>query len=311
MCNQNLDIIEQKTSVPRMKHLQLVDYINSLIEDSNLQIGVQIPSTHVYMSEENLLRGLNYVSELGKVEVVYLKGYFVKKISINQACYVFLLLDKNRGQIYHSIFGFLKDMEELDIDFQYLSYKILEPLFKEKLDNNAHYIIDIFLKEGVVDILYLIPPKEKIIIEHDWQELSGNHSYIYQDYSSDIYCSFLQMQDRFKNYEILILIMYPKVNQAQQLNSSFLNYCVKNGFLYSMVLNVRNFCKGNVYIAFSRYDMNDVVPTKLVKTEEYEFGKDVGLISYIYMVVKYILENSITMIVGYNPMQSVVVETRG
>ena len=42
MQNENLDITEQKKPASRMKYLQLVDYINSLIEDGTLQIGDQI-----------------------------------------------------------------------------------------------------------------------------------------------------------------------------------------------------------------------------------------------------------------------------
>ena len=45
MQNENLDITEQKKPASRMKYLQLVDYINSLIEDGTLQIGDQIRIT--------------------------------------------------------------------------------------------------------------------------------------------------------------------------------------------------------------------------------------------------------------------------
>lgn len=84
MQNQNLDITEQKKPASRMKYLQLVDYINSLIEDGTLQIGDQIPSlnqlqTQLHMSKETLLKGLNYLLEMGVIEAIYRKGYFVKK----------------------------------------------------------------------------------------------------------------------------------------------------------------------------------------------------------------------------------------
>ena len=113
MQNQNLDVTEQKKPASRMKYLQLVDYINSLIEDGTLQIGDQIPSlnqlqTQLHMSKETLLKGLNYLLEMGVIEAIYRKGYFVKKISINHSYHVFLLLDKMnvmREQIYRSIFN--------------------------------------------------------------------------------------------------------------------------------------------------------------------------------------------------------------
>lgn len=75
MQNENLDITEQKKPASRMKYLQLVDYINSLIEDGTLQIGDQIPSlnqlqTQLRMSKETLLKGLNYLLEMAIVRLV-------------------------------------------------------------------------------------------------------------------------------------------------------------------------------------------------------------------------------------------------
>ncbi len=165
MQNQNLDVTEQKKPASRMKYLQLVDYINSLIEDGTLQIGDQIPSlnqlqTQLHMSKETLLKGLNYLLEMGVIEAIYRKGYFVKKISINHSYHVFLLLDKMnvmREQIYRSIFNALKDVGDIDIYFHHHNYKVFEKLIKENLGNYTHYIIATFLKEDVTDVLNLIP----------------------------------------------------------------------------------------------------------------------------------------------------------
>ena len=54
MQNQNIDIAEQKKPASRMKYLQLVDYINSLIEDGTLQIGDQIPSLNQLQTQLRL-----------------------------------------------------------------------------------------------------------------------------------------------------------------------------------------------------------------------------------------------------------------
>mgnify|MGYP002414588399 CR=1 FL=1 len=174
MQNENLDITEQKKPASRMKYLQLVDYINSLIEDGTLQIGDQIPSlnqlqTQLRMSKETLLKGLNYLLEMGVIEAIYRKGYFVKKVSINHSYHVFLLLDKMnvmREQIYRSIFKSLKDVGDIDIYFHHHNYKVFEKLIKENLGNYTHYIIATFLKEDVTDVLNLIPAEKRIIIKY-------------------------------------------------------------------------------------------------------------------------------------------------
>ena len=122
-----------------MKYLQLVDYINSLIEDGTLQIGDQIPSlnqlqTQLRMSKETLLKGLNYLLEMGVIEAIYRKGYFVKKVSINHSYHVFLLLDKMnvmREQIYRSIFKSLKMWEILTFTFIIITIKFLRNSLKK------------------------------------------------------------------------------------------------------------------------------------------------------------------------------------
>lgn len=307
MHNQNPDIVEQKKpAASRMKYLQLVDYINSLIEDGSLQIGNQIPSlnqlqTQLHMSKETLLKGLNCLLEMGVIESVYRKGYFVKKVSVNHTYHVFLLLDKMnvmREQIYRSIFNSLKEVGDIDIYFHHHNYKVFEKLIKENLGNYTHYIIATFLKEDVTDILNQIPPEKRIIIDYNQQGLNGNYSCIYQDYGYDIYCSLLQLQDKLKKYEKLILIARPEAIHAQQVIDGFLNYCSKSDLPCSIesTIDEAKFHKGNAYITFSRYDTDDVALIKLAKKNGYTLGKEIGLISYNDTAVKEILEGGITVI---------------
>ena len=60
MQNENLDITEQKKPASRMKYLQLVDYINSLIEDGTLQIGDQIPSLNQLQTQLRMSKAVSY-----------------------------------------------------------------------------------------------------------------------------------------------------------------------------------------------------------------------------------------------------------
>lgn len=306
MQNRKLEMAEQKKSASKMKYLQLVDYINSLIEEGALQIGDQVPSlnqlqTQLHMSKETLLKGISYLLEMGIIEAVYRKGYYVKKVSVNYSCHVFLLLDKMnvmREQIYHSILDALKDKGDIDVYFHHHNYKVFEKLIKENLGNYTHYIIATFLKEDVTDILNLIPPEKRIIIDYAQKGLSGNYSCIYQDYRYDIYCSLLQLQERLEKYDKLVLIARPEAIHAQQVIDGFLYYCIENEQPYSIEpdIEAEHFCKGNAYITFSRYDTDDVELIKLAKKNNYELGRDIGLISYNDTAVKGILEGGITVI---------------
>lgn len=306
MQNQILDIVDQTKPASRMKYLQLVDYINSLIEDGSLQIGDQVPSLNqlqaqLHMSKETLLKGLSYLLETGVIEAVYRKGYFVRKVTINRSYHVFLLLDKMnvmREQIYHSIFNSLKDAGDIDVYFHHHNYKVFEKLIKENLGAYTHYIISTFLKEDVTDVLNLIPAEKRIIIDYNQQGLNGNYSCIYQDYGYDIYCSLLQLQEQLKKYKKLVLIARSESVHAQQVVDGFLHYCTKCDFPYSIESNVeeKNFHQGNAYITFSRYDTDDVALIKQAKKKGYALGQEIGLISYNDTAVKEILEGGITVI---------------
>ncbi len=290
----------------KMKHIQIADYINSMIENGDLRIGDQIPSlnqlqTTLHMSKETLLRGLNHLVEKGVIEAVYRKGYFVRKVSRIRPYHVFLLLDKMnvmREQIYHSIFDTLKDRGDVDIYFHHHNFKVFKKLIEENLGNYTHYIIATFLKEDVSGILNMIPPEKRIIIDYNQKGLDGNYSCIYQDYGYDIYNSLVILQDRLKKYRKLILVARQESVHAQQVIDGFLHYCSECEMEYAIEtrIDADNFRSGNAYITFSRYDLDDVTLIKMAKEKGYSLGKDIGLISYNDSAVKEILEGGITVI---------------
>ena len=290
----------------RMKYMQLVDYINRLIESDELHIGDRIPSLkqlekQVGMSKETLLKGLNHLVEKGIIESVYRKGYYVKKKSVDHTYRVFLLLDKMnvmRDRFYHTLFENLKNIADVDIYFHHHNFKVFENLIRENLGNYTHFVIATFLKEDPANALNLIPAQKRIIIDYNQPDLEGEYSRIFQDYEHDLFDGLTQLKDRLSNYKKLVLIAPHEATHARHVVDGFLRFCIEQEHRYAIEHEVEpsSFKKGNAYITFSRYDTDDVALIKLARSKNYKLGKDIGLISYNDTAVKEILEDGITVI---------------
>ncbi|PPL00495.1 GntR family transcriptional regulator [Parapedobacter indicus] len=290
----------------RMKYLQLVDYINHLVESDQLHIGDRIPSLKqlekkLGMSKETLLKGLTHLLEKGIIESVYRKGYYVKKKSVDHTYRVFLLLDKMnvmRDRFYHTLFEELKNVADMDIYFHHHNFKVFENLIRENLGNYTHFVVATFLKENPSEVLNLIPAQKRIIIDYNQPDLDGEYSCIFQDFEHDIYDGLTQLKDQLSKYKKLILIAPHEATHARHVMDGFLRFCVEHAYRYAIEHEVEasSFQKGNGYITFSRYDTDDVALIKLARSKNYKLGSDVGLISYNDTAVKEILEDGITVI---------------
>lgn len=296
----------QKASSFNMKYLQLAEYITQQIEGDELHINDRLPSVNelmntLKMSKATVLKGLNHLSERGIIEAVYRKGYYVRKKAPSQAYRICLIFDKMnvlRDNIYHSFFEKLKNVAEVDVFFHHHNFKVFESLIKENLNNYTHFVIVTFLREDPSEIINLIPPHKRIILDYDVKDLTGEYTCLYQDFKSDIYESLCTLKPQLEKYERLVLIAPTESYHGTTVIDGFKKFCKASHHLSKIYHSIaeKNFKKGDAYITFSRYDQDDVSIIKLARKHQWELGKDIGLVSYNDTAIKEILENGITVI---------------
>lgn len=289
-----------------MKYLQLAEYINNLIATDQLKINDRLPSLNqlikqLHISKETTLKGLNYLSEKGIIESVYRKGYYVRKKNQYHPYRVCLIMDKMhvlRDTVYYSFLEAIKDHADVDVYFHHHNFKVFETLVNENLNNYTHFVIITFLNGDTAGILNRIPPQKRIILDYDEKGLEGDYTAIYQDYKLDIEDALHVLTPKLKKYKRLVLIAPKEAYHAGLIIEGFEHFCRKAGFSGKVLPNVsaRNFKKGDAYITFSRYDLDDIEIIKLVRKNNWQLGKDIGLLSYNDTAVKEILENGITVI---------------
>src|SRR5690606_28239983 len=164
--------------------------------------------------------------------------------------------------------------------------------------NYTHFAITTFLKAKPADVLNLIPPQKRIIIDHNQPNLEGAYSCVFQACEHDISDGLSQPTDQLARYNKLVLIAPQDALHGRHVVDGFLRFCMEHNYRYAIEHEVEasSFNKGNAYITFSRYDTDDVALIKLARSKGYKLGKDVGLISYNDTAVKEILEDGITVI---------------
>lgn len=289
-----------------MKYLQLADAVIKWIETDKLHINDKLPSVtelmrDFQMSKETVLKGLTHLSEQGIIESVLRQGNFVRKKASGRQLRICLILDKMnilRDKIYHSFFDAIKDYAEVDVFFHHHNFKVFENLVKENLNNYTHFVVVTFLREDPAEVLNLIPPHKRVILDYNVKNLTGDYLSIFQDFEADIYDSLVSLQENIQKYKRLVLIAPNESYHGESVIKGFKQFCKEFGYpckIYHQVSG-RYIQKGDALLTFSRYDQDDVAIIKLANKNYWKLGKDIGLISYNDTAVKEILEGGITVI---------------
>lgn len=306
MASKNQTAQPAPSSAHRMKYLQLAEYINKLIETDELKVNDRLPSLNqlidqLKISKETVLKGLNYLSEKGIIESEYRKGYYVRKKAQYHPYRVCLILDKMnvlRDRVYQSFLEKIKDHADVDVYFHHHNFNVFEKLVDENLNNYTHFVVTTFLHGDVKEVLNRIPPHKRVILDYQEKGLSGAYSSIYQDHKSDIQESLTELLPQLKKYSRLILVSPLEAFHGKEMSEGFEVFAKQNRLKHQIYHTVDEslFKKGDAFITFSRYDLDDIAIIKLARKKKYKLGTDIGLISYNDTAVKEILENGITVI---------------
>ena len=287
------------------KYQKLAELVISQIEEGKFAVNDRIPSVNKLSNEFNLsretvLKALNYLSEQGIIESSYRKGYFVKKTNVKVGLRIFLLMDKMtvfKNRMYRSFLDTIGDRGEVHLYFYHHNYNLFKTMILDNLTNYTHFVVVTYLHEEVDDILNMIPPEKRLILDHYEPNLTGNYAMVYQDFEDDIYNCLVEAYGRLKKYDKLVLVCAESRYEGKKVINGFERFCDKNRFKYDIVSEVseQNLTKGWVYLLMSSSGKELVNLIKLSRKKNYTFGEDIGVLSYNDTYVNEVLEGGISV----------------
>ncbi|TKD57918.1 GntR family transcriptional regulator [Flavobacterium sp. ASW18X] len=290
------------------KYLRLAEAITKQIQDGKLGMNQKLPSVNKLSKEfsfsrETVFKALAYLSEKGIVRAVDKIGYFVTDVVAEQEYSIFLLLDKFtpfKEDLYNSMRLKLGSKAKVDLFFHHQNPQVFANLIAQNAKNYSHFVITTYLDDAKLlkETLKKLPEEKVILIDKQESSASKDSGMIFQDFQNDIYNALKDNLELVQKYQRYILITHENAPHAPFITSGFKKFC-KDYQLKSEIhhrVDPVAFEAGNLYITIDAYDRDLVDIIKLTRSNGWQLGNQVGLISYNDTTTKEVLDGGITVI---------------
>lgn len=304
---QMINELEIAESSQHPKYIQLAEEIVRQIDEGNLKVNQRLPSVNqmskeLNISRETVFKALNYLSEKGIVRSANRRGYFIQKVSVRPKLRIFMMLDKMtsfKEDLYQSFYETIGDAGEVDVFFHHHNPAVFRSLITDNLQNYTHFVVVTFMRVDVSDVLNLIPPEKRIILDYREDSLEGEYTMVYQDFAENIFQALMEARPHLEKYQKLILVVPSHISHFMEVEKGFQQFVAETGFpsLICTQIEEDNFQPGQVYFTMRAADDRDMVKViKLCRQHRLALGEQIGLITYNDNEVKEILEGGITTV---------------
>lgn len=298
--------LEVNSQQAEPKYLQIAHGIIAQIEAGNLKIDDRLPSVNKLSSElsvsrETVFKALNHLSAQGVVHSSNRKGYFIRRSDVKRPMRIFLLFDKMtpfKQKIYEAFVEQIGEEGLVDIFFHHHNIQLFRSLVGQNLSSYTHFVLVTFFKEPCTDVLNLIPPEKRLILDNYEKDLNGEQRVLFQDFQKDIYEALSSVKDALGSYKKIILIAHPALYHLHHVVPGFRKFCEDhklNGEIIDEITE-NHITEGHVILSMSAEDVELVNIIKICRAKKLKIGTQVGIISYNDTPVKEILAGGITVI---------------
>jgi DNA-binding transcriptional regulator YhcF (GntR family) len=283
------------TEIPKYK--QVLSQIEKMILDGTLKKGAHLPSmteiaNETGMSKETVKRALVNLRDRGYIASSPGKGYFVSKTAdeIPHKINILMILssmDLIKQMLVDSFNNTLKNKAEVKIILLNSDVEQLECYVEKYCDLYDYYVvmphfdIDDQTQMRVAKILSRIPNRKFIMIDYCNRFMSGQFGAIYQDLFIDPEKGLSEAVEDLKKARRLNLVTLQS-RYGVWTKSSIERFCEKNEISLRLLDSFpQKIEKGEVFFLQTGKLSNALAEfDEIVKNNNMELGKDVGLISY-------------------------------
>jgi DNA-binding transcriptional regulator YhcF (GntR family) len=295
--------ISGKSSTP--KYEQLVNEIIRHIRAKHFKLGDKLPSIHEICNNFNISRdtvviAYNELKSRGIISPKHGKGFYVASTTIKSKLKIFLLFDVMNGYkevLYRSFLNSLGSDFQVDIFFHYYNLKVFHQLISNNINKYGFYVIMPHFNEDVSEHVKQIPPEKLLIIDKDLISGQGNYAAVFQNFEKDVYNALNEALPVLKKYSSLKFISNNNFQFIPSgMEKGFRKFCIENNVNHQIYKNIKSAVpvKGDAFLAVSDQDLIELL--KVSKANQWEPGKDIGIISYDETPLKEILAGGISVI---------------
>ncbi|HLK31203.1 MAG TPA: GntR family transcriptional regulator [Puia sp.] len=301
----NLIVFNEYSVTP--KYQQLTNCILKSIQEGKIQKDYILPSINdlsyeLDISRNTVEKAYKHLKEIGAINSVPGKGYFVSKTDLKNHPKIFLLFNKlsiHKKIIYDSFVKTLGENAIIDFYIYNNDFLLFKKLLTEKNNGYTNYvIIPHFLDGGskVQEIINAIPKDKLLLMDKLVTGIDGEYAAIYEDFENDIYHALTKALEQLKKYKSIKIIFPEYTYHPKEILNGFYRFCQDYAFEYEVIKKsgLDNISEGTVYISLMEDDLVPLI--KKILEKKLRVGKQVGVISYNETPIKQIILNGITTI---------------
>lgn len=298
--------IEEVSVIP--KYMQIVNSVVKGVEQGAIQLNERMPSINevsfeLDVSRDTVEKSYRELKNMGILESIPSKGYFIKNIDFKRPLKVILLFDKlstHKKMIYDAFVNELNDKVNIDFYVYNNDFSLFKKIiYSKKEDEYSHFVIippmSVETKK-VCDSLAFIPKEKLILLDKQLEGLNGNYAAVYENFGKDIYLSLTKMLDKLRKYDSIKLIFPSGSNYPEDIKTGFFSFCQDYVFDGSIISSMatETIEPSTVYINLTEEDLVLLIKKALVSP--YKVGKEIGIISYNETPLKEVILDGLTTI---------------
>lgn len=302
-----IDLIKVDAYSITLKYLQIVNSVIREIKNGNIHVGDIMPSINelsieLDIARDTVERGYKHLKNIGIIDAVPRKGYFIKNVEFREPLKIFLLFNKlsaHKKTIYDSFVASLGEHVVIDFYIYNNDFLLFKKLIANKKNDYTHYvIIPHFTKseENANEIINTIAKEKLLLLDKIVPGITGEYAAAYENFEKDIYSALCQASEQLSKYHILKIIFPQHTYYPAEILRGFKNYCQDNAFSYKIINNISDepINRGEVYISVMEDDLVTLIE-KIIQSGLI-IGEEVGVISYNETPIKKLILNGITTI---------------
>ncbi|MEJ2879844.1 GntR family transcriptional regulator [Pedobacter sp. GR22-6] len=297
--------VDEYSATP--KYLQLSNAIIQAVEQGTLKKESLLPSINelsykLDISRDTAEKGYKYLKNIGVINSVPGKGYYISNIDFKRKLKIFLLFNKlsaHKKIVYDAFIAALGDDVSVDFYIYNNDFTLFKRFLTNRKEDYSHYVIIPHFIEGeeqARDIINALPKEKLILLDKKIPGIDGMYAAAYENFEQNIYDALEQARTHLSKYHTLKII-FPKLSYfPKEILDGFHRFCQQYAFTPKIVSNILDepINQGEVFINLMEDDL--VILLERLIGMEYKIGKDVGVISYNETPLKKIILNGITTI---------------
>ena len=302
-----LDLINVDQFSFTSKYLQIANSIIREIKNENIKLGDNLPSINelsieLDIARDTVERGYKHLKNIGIIDSVPRRGYYIKSTDFQNPLKIFLLFNKlseHKKKIYDSFSTALAEQAVIDFYIYNNDFSWFKRCLKNRRNDYTHYVIIPHFIEGgenAHEIINTIPKERLLLLDKIIPNVSGEFAAAYENFEKDIYVALTQALDQLSKYHTLKIIFPDNSYYPPEILKGFKNFCQDNAFSYKIINDISNepINEGEVFINVMEKDLISLVEKILLL--RLKVGEQVGIISYNEIPIKKIILDGITTI---------------